>query len=123
MMNYQRDENKLCNIPLDYIENRLPLCPICKKTPNWHIAENSKLLHTFYLFRCESCNSVLSVDKSDVNGMAKLKSTSFGFIKHLNKKDLNVEYVTVEKVGDFQSKKYIEGKEFHMEELQKEIES
>lgn len=101
MAEYNRDNNKKIDIPRDFADQKIGMCPFCKKEdPQWLYKEEWKLIgsnDTF--FKCPHCETELKVISDDVSGLAYSPVSPSGKKKKAAGKIQNEPYVTIIKIG------------------------
>ena len=119
-MAFKRMEGFAGSVPQKFIDNSVVKCPMCGTTnPHWAIdmKMQMKLEGNLYLFKCEQCNCVISATVPDVTGFNNTPLTTTGLIKKLSGKKTGVIYMKIQDVGNAQTTKMNEGKEFTLQEL------
>jgi hypothetical protein len=127
IFDFKRCDGFVGSIPQKFIDTKLPKCPMCgTEEPYWKLKDKIEMIDNRTMFLCDKCNAILSATTADLTGLSKSKAfalfTTGGLInavgKKVNKKDITTTYVKVEEVGNAQTTKMYEGKEFPIEELQ-----
>ena len=121
-MAFKRMEGFAGSIPQKFIDNRVPKCPMCgTDTPHWAIDQKMqmKLEGNLYLFQCEKCKCILTSPVPDVTGFNNTVLTTTGLLKRISGKKNGVIYIKIQDVGNVQTTKFYEGKEYTLEELNK----
>ena len=118
-MSFKRYDGFIGSIPQKFIDNNVPKCPMCgSENPHWTIDEQMGLIQlTRYLYKCESCDCILSATVSDVTGIGRTALSSVGLMKALSGKKIGTIYMKIDNVGKFQATKLHEGKEISLSEL------
>ena len=101
MAEYNRDNSRKFDIPRDFADQKIGMCPFCKKEdPQWLYKEEWKLIgsnDTF--FKCPHCETELKVISDDVSGLAYSPVSPSGKKKKAAGKIQNEPYVTIIKIG------------------------
>lgn len=120
-MDFKRFDGFVGSIPQKFIDNRVPICPMCgSKNPHWTLKEQLGFVKlNRYLFKCENCDCILSATVADVTGIGKSVLSNVGLAKALSGKKFGTVYMKVDDVGKMQTTKIHEGKEMSLEELNK----
>lgn len=116
-MAFKRYDGFTGSIPQKFIDNNFPKCPMCgTNEPHWTINQKMGWVNR-YLFKCSKCEAIISSSVPDVTGFGRSPLTTLGIAKALGGKKMSVIYMKVNEVGNMQTTKIHEGKEFTMEEL------
>jgi hypothetical protein len=99
-------------LPCDFIDDRLPVCPFCKRDPRWEIARETKLKWNLYHFRCAQCHGTLSTPVAAVANVA----ISPGTLGSLLLRPAANKGLTVQNIGS-SGADLVVGKEYSAEEL------
>lgn len=101
MAEYNRDNSRKIDILRDFADQKIGMCPFCKKEdPQWLYKEEWKLIgsnDTF--FKCPHCETELKVISDDVSGLAYSPVSPSGKKKKAAGKIQNEPYVTIIKIG------------------------
>ena len=101
MAEYNRDNSRKIDIPRDFADQKIGMCPFCKKEdPQWLYKEEWKLIgsnDTF--FKCPHCETELKVISDDVSGLAYSPVSPSGKKKKAAGKIQNEPYVTIINIG------------------------
>lgn len=101
MAEYTRDESRKIDIPRDFADKKIGMCPFCKvEEPKWLYKEEWKLIGSNdSYFKCPHCESELKIISDDVSGLAYSPISPSGKKKKAAGKIQNEPYVTVVKIG------------------------
>lgn len=119
-MAFKRMEGFSGSIPQRFIDNNVLKCPMCGTTnPHWTIdmKMQMKLEGNLYLFKCEQCDCIISATVPDVTGYNNTALTTTGLFKKMSGKKIGTIYMRIQDVGNAQTTKTYEGKEFTLEDL------
>lgn len=116
-MGFKRYEGFMGSLPQKFVDNKLPICPVCgDQEPKWAIDEKMGWVNR-YLFQCAKCKAILSASVPDVTGFSKTPVSIFGMAKMLDGKKLKTVYFKLESFGDEENEKLEIGKEIGLDEL------
>ena len=118
-MAFKRMEGFIGGVPQNFIDNRVPKCPMCgTDNPHWSIDQKMGFISlNRYLFKCEKCECILSATVADVTGFARTPITTIGLAKMIGGKKVGTTYMKIDDVGSMQATKLHEGTEIGLEEL------
>lgn len=103
---FKREDSRSFKMSQEFIDGLLTTCPFCESdNPNWLVAHEIKLINNESLFQCERCGAIIRMKDSDISGESKIKYTTRGLFKIMEKKEPGVLYVKIENIGNV-SKKY-----------------
>lgn len=116
-MGFRRFDGFSGSIPQKFIDNRLPVCPMCgTKKPHWTLDMRMGWVNR-YLFKCEDCDCIISATVPDVTGIGRTNLTTLGLVKTLSGKNVKTIYMKIDEVGKMQVTKTYEGQEMDLTEL------
>lgn len=101
MAEYMREEDRKVNIPMEFADKKIGMCPFCKtEEPKWLYKEEWKLIGSNDMyFKCPHCESELKIQSDDVSGLAFSPVSPSGKKKKQAGKIQTAVYVKVEKIG------------------------
>lgn len=127
---FHRADGFAGSVPQKFVDRTFPKCPICcSKEPHWTISQHNQMSWkgNLYLFKCSSCESIISMSMPDVttlgNGASGIVSNpNVGLtnlmVKAKSGKEVGAVYAVIESVGNSGVSRECEGKEFKLEHLQ-----
>lgn len=127
---FHRADGFAGSVPQKFVDRTFPKCPICcSKEPHWTISQHNQMSWkgNLYLFKCSSCESIISMSMPDVttlgNGASGIVSNpNVGLtnlmVKAKSGKEAGAVYAVIESVGTSGVSRECEGKEFKLEHLQ-----
>jgi len=127
---FHRADGFIGSVPQKFVDRTFPRCPICcSGQPHWTIAQHNQMSWkgNLYLFKCSTCDSVISMSMPDVttlgNGASGIASNpNVGLtnliVKASSGKKTGAVYAVIESVGRSGVSPECEGKEFELEHLQ-----
>lgn len=127
---FHRADGFAGSVPQKFVDRTFPKCPICcSKEPHWTISQHNQMSWkgNLYLFKCSSCESIISMSMPDVttlgNGASGIVSNpNVGLtnlmVKAKSGKEAGAVYAVIESVGNSGVSRECEGKEFKLEHLQ-----
>ena len=113
-MKFNRPNEGTGRVVINWIENNLSTCPLCKTSALWEIAMTiSSISYNRYHFRCQNCMALISIAVSAIIGASKGLGIA-GTVKE--------EYVTndlkIESIGNNQKLEHLVGKEYPLKQVQ-----
>lgn len=116
-MSFKRMEGFAGSVPQQFIDNRVPKCPMCgTDDPHWAIDQKMGWVNR-YLFKCEKCDCILSSSVPDVTGFGRTPLTTLGLAKMIGGKKASTIYMKIDEVGKMQATQLNKDKEVELEEL------
>jgi hypothetical protein len=117
-MKFRRYDGFRGSVPQKFIDNRVPICPMCgSRNPHW-LLDVGRLFEYYlfasYSFQCEKCSCILTVPVVDV-----VELTDDGEARSLSKKNIGLVRFKIVEVGKMQTTRILEGKEMSLDELNK----
>ncbi|WP_066504632.1 hypothetical protein [Abyssisolibacter fermentans] len=122
-MAFKRHDGFSGSIPQKFIDKNFYKCPMCGTTePRWTIDQKMGWVNR-YLFKCSKCEAIISSSVPDVTGFGRTPFSTLGLAKAIGGKKMSVIYMKIEQVGNMQTTKLHEGKEFTIDELKEMADS
>ena len=115
-MAFKRRDGFVGSLPQKFADQKLTKCPMCGSSePNWTTDSKVGMLNRC-LFKCSSCEAIISSTVADITGFANTKITSVGLVKALSGKKMKA-YFRIDQVGNMQATDQYLKKEFTLDEL------
>lgn len=118
MSEFKRYDGLYGSVPQRFIDENLPTCPFCGTTsPYWTLTLKMGWLNR-YLFKCCSCQAILSTTAAAITGVERTPVTTLGLAKLLSGKKLTTIYMTIDHLGASPQKDLKLNQEYALESLQ-----
>ena len=116
-MSFKRFDGFAGCVPQKFIDKNFLRCPMCgTEDPTWTLQQKMGWVNR-YLFKCSKCEAIISSSVPDVTGFGRNPLSTLGIAKALSGKKMSTIYMKVDEVGNMQTTKLHEGKEFSLTEL------
>lgn len=114
-MAFRRYKGFFGSMPQRFIDDNLPICPICGEEAKWTLEQKFIISGVRYRYKCTACNAIISLARKDI---FKMQNNEVLILKPASKRKEFIPPVGVEKLGKIKDTELKEGYQYNLKDMQ-----